>query len=85
MRMSRTIIEFGSRRWELEPSWGVLPRSLPAMPVAGVAAADVATALCAALGCREGQFILPAPDGEPYLSAPAGVLPPDCVWNLSFD
>lgn len=40
MRMSRTIIEFGSRRWELEPSWGVLPRSLPAMPVAGVAAAE---------------------------------------------
>ena len=40
MRMSRTIIEFGSRRWELEPSWGVLPRSLPAMPVAGVAVAE---------------------------------------------
>lgn len=52
---------------------------------AGVAAADVAAALCAALGCREGQFLLPAAEGAPYLSAPAGVLPPDCVWNLSFD
>ena len=52
---------------------------------AGVAAADVAAALCAALGCREGQYCLPAAEGEPYLSAPAGVLPPDCVWNLSFD
>ena len=52
---------------------------------AGVAAADVAAALCAALGCREGQYMLPDSEGEPYLSAPAGVLPPDCVWNLSFD
>ena len=52
---------------------------------AGVAAADVAAALCAALGCREGQYMLPDSQGEPYLSAPAGILPPDCVWNLSFD
>lgn len=52
---------------------------------AGVAAADVAAALCAALGCREGQYCLPAAEGEPYLAAPAGTLPPDCVWNLSFD
>ena len=51
----------------------------------GVAAADVASSLCAALGCRDGQYALPAADGEPYLSAPAGLLPPDCVWNLSFD
>lgn len=51
----------------------------------GVAAADVAAGLCAALGCREGQYVLPSAEGEPYLSAPAGVLPPDCVWNLSFD
>lgn len=52
---------------------------------AGVAAADVAAALCAALGCQAGQYMLPDSQGEPYLSAPAGVLPPDCVWNLSFD
>lgn len=52
---------------------------------AGVAAVDMAAALCAALGCREGQYALPAAGGEPYLSAPAGALPPDCVWNLSFD
>ena len=52
---------------------------------AGVAAADVAAALCAALGCRKGQYMLPDSEGEPYLSAPAGILPPDCVWNLSFD
>lgn len=52
---------------------------------AGVAAADVAAALCAALGCRGGQCFLPAAVGEPYLSAPAGVIPPDCIWNLSFD
>lgn len=51
----------------------------------GVAEEDVAAALCAALGCREGQYVLPTADGEPYLSAPAGLLPPDCVWNLSFD
>ena len=52
---------------------------------AGVAAADVAAALCAALGCQTGQYILPDNEGEPYLAAPAGALPPDCVWNLSFD
>ena len=52
---------------------------------AGVAAADVAAGLCAALGYREGQYVLPAAEGEPYLAAPAGLLPPDCVWNLSFD
>lgn len=52
---------------------------------AGVAAADVAASLCAALDCQEGQLLLPAMEGEPYLAAPAGVLPPDCVWNLSFD
>ena len=52
---------------------------------AGAAAADVAAALCAALGCQVGQYMLPDSQGEPYLSAPAGVLPPDCVWNLSFD
>ena len=52
---------------------------------AGVAAADVAAALCAALGCREGQYMLPDSQGEPYLSAPPDILPADCVWNLSFD
>ena len=52
---------------------------------AGVAAADVAAALCAALGCQEGQYVLPDSEGEPYLSAPPGILPADCVWNLSFD
>ena len=52
---------------------------------AGVAAADVAAALCAALGCQEGQYMLPDSEGEPYLSAPPGILPADCVWNLSFD
>lgn len=51
----------------------------------GVAAAELAASLCAALGCREGRYVLPAAQGEPYLSAPAGALPPDCVWNLSFD
>ena len=52
---------------------------------AGVTAAELAAAFCAALGCRAGQYMLPDSEGEPYLSAPAGVLPPDCVWNLSFD
>lgn len=51
----------------------------------GVAAAELAASLCAALDCGEGKYSLPAPDGVPYLAAPAGALPPDCVWNLSFD
>lgn len=48
-------------------------------------ATDMAASLCAALDCREGQYFLPASAGESYLASPAGTLPPDCVWNLSFD
>ena len=48
------------------------------------AAAD---ALGAALGVEELLFFAPCAPGEgtPYIAAPPGALPPDCVWNISFD
>lgn len=49
--------------------------------------AKLAAALGAALGTEEVLLCTPCgPDeGEPYLAALPGQLPPDCVWNLSFD
>lgn len=49
--------------------------------------AELAAALGAALGTEEVLLCTPCgPDeGEPYLAALPGQLPPDCVWDLSFD
>ena len=47
----------------------------------------VAAALGAALGAEQVLLFSPARpgEGEPYIAARPGSLPPDCVWNLSFD
>jgi len=45
----------------------------------------LAASLGAQLGAAETLLYTPDPDGEPYIAAPDGALPPDCVWNLSFD
>lgn len=45
---------------------------------------EYAAAVCAALGATEGELLLPSPEGESYIAAD-GDIPPDCVWNLSFD
>lgn len=50
----------------------------PARPVA-------AGALAAHLGFDSALLWSPALSGEDYIAAPPGLLPPDCVWNLSFD
>ncbi len=49
--------------------------------------AGLAAALGAALGTREVLLCAPCgpAEGEPYLAALPGQLPPDCVWDLSFD
>ena len=49
--------------------------------------AELAAALGAALGTKEVLLCTPCgPDeGKPYLAAFPGQLPPDCVWDLSFD
>jgi len=48
-------------------------------------AVPVAASLGAFLGAQRAVYWLPSPDGEPYLSAAPGAVPPSCVWNLSFD
>ena len=52
---------------------------------AGTNAADIAASIGAALGTKRAVYYLPAPDGEPYLAAEPGSVPPDCVWNITFD
>ena len=51
----------------------------------GTDAADIAAAIGAELGTARAVYYLPAPDGEPYLAAVPGEIPPDCVWNITFD
>lgn len=51
----------------------------------GTDAADIAAAIAAKLGTARAVYYLPAPDGEPYLAAEPGKIPPDCVWNITFD
>lgn len=52
---------------------------------AGTPAADIAAAIGAALGTKRAVYYLPAPAGEPYLTAEPGSIPPGCVWNITFD
>ena len=47
--------------------------------------ASIAASVGAQLGAKIAAYYLPAREGEPYLSAPPGSVPADCVWNLSFD
>ena len=47
--------------------------------------ASIAASLGAELGTERTVYYLPAPDGEPYLAAIPGEIPPDCVWNITFD
>lgn len=44
-----------------------------------------AASVGAALGAETFVLYRPAKAGEPYLAAPPGLIPPNCVWNLSFD
>lgn len=46
-----------------------------------------AAALGGALGAEEVLLFEPAGpgEGEPYIAARPSALPPDCIWNLSFD
>lgn len=46
-----------------------------------------AASLASGLGVREAELCLPVIPGagEDYMSAPPGVLPPGCIWGLSFD
>lgn len=48
-------------------------------------AAAIAAAIGAKFGTARAVYYLPEPDGEPYLSAEPGRIPPDCVWNITFD
>lgn len=47
--------------------------------------AAAAASVGAFLGAERAVYWLPSPDGEPYLSAVPGAVPPSCVWNFSFD
>lgn len=52
----------------------------------GACRSQAAGALAGALGLPEALLCESArPDGEPYLAAPSGSLPPDCVWGLTLD
>ncbi len=51
----------------------------------GTDAAAVAASIGAELGTARAVYYLPAPDGEPYLAAIPGSIPPGCVWNITFD
>lgn len=44
-----------------------------------------AAALAAQLGAAEALLFTADPEGEPYLAALPGQLPPETVWDLSFD
>lgn len=45
----------------------------------------IAASVGAQLGAKKCEYLLPAREGESYIAAPPGVIPADCVWNLSFD
>ena len=51
----------------------------------GSGTVSAAASVGAALGARGFVLYSPALLGEPYLAAQPGAIPPDCVWNLSFD
>lgn len=51
----------------------------------GADTAVIAASIGAKLGTERAVYYLPAPDGEPYLAAEPGSIPPDCVWNITFD
>ncbi len=51
----------------------------------GADASSAAASLGAHLGAERALYWLPSSDGEPYISAAPGALPPSCVWNFSFD
>ena len=46
---------------------------------------DLASAVAFTLGCTKAVYALPAIDGEAFIAATPGILPPDTVWNLSFE
>ena len=46
---------------------------------------DLAAAVGYALSCDQVLLYTPALAGEPYLAAPEGCIPADCVWDLAFD
>ena len=48
-------------------------------------ASAIAASVGAALGTEGAVYYLPARSGEWYIAADPGSIPPDCVWNLSFD
>lgn len=45
----------------------------------------VAASVGAELGAAECEYRLPALSGEAYIAAESGAIPPECVWDLSFD
>lgn len=47
--------------------------------------ADAAASVGAMLGARYCRYRLPSGSGDEYIAAEPGRLPPECVWNLSFD
>ncbi|MBQ9686753.1 MAG: GNAT family N-acetyltransferase [Oscillospiraceae bacterium] len=46
---------------------------------------DIAASVGKLLGTERVVYYLPSDTGEPYLAAPPGSVPADCVWNLTFD
>lgn len=52
---------------------------------AGITPESIAASAGAALGFDVVRYYLPSESGEAYIAAVPGVLPGDCVWNLSFD
>lgn len=47
--------------------------------------ARVAASVGALLGVRDVVLYSPSAEGEEYIAADPALVPPDCVWNLSFD
>ncbi len=46
---------------------------------------SAAASVGAAMSAKNFVLYSPAAAGEPYMAAQPGAIPPDCVWNLSFD
>lgn len=46
---------------------------------------SLAASLAAFMGGEKARYYLPSQEGEAYISAPENSLPPDFIWNLSFD
>ena len=51
----------------------------------GLAPESLAASLAAFMGGEKARYYLPSQEGEAYISAPENSLPPDFIWNLSFD